>query len=175
MNFTEIMNNIKNASLFEIFRLGMAIHHELENPDRIKATRLSFKVGDNLSFFDEDSNGLRNAEVLEKNNKYVAMIDRSEKRIWKVPYCFLNIDNVDTEIHQQPNEKLTKNNLKVSDSVGFNNDGVQTSGVIIRLNHKTVTLVTANHHQWRVSYGQLYKIIDAEVDNIMSELGVIKG
>mgnify|MGYP003540409742 CR=1 FL=1 len=163
MNFTEIMNELKYASLFEIFRLGIAIHHELENPVRIKAVRLSFKIGDTLSFFDEETNGLRDAEVLEKNNKYVAMFDRKEKRIWKIPYCFLNIDNVDTEISQQPNEKLTKNNLKVGESVGFNHDGIQIVGVIVRLNHKTVTLITPEHKQWRVGYGCLYKIIDGEI------------
>ena len=39
MNYTDIMNTLKTASLFDLFRLGIAISHEVENPDRIKAVR----------------------------------------------------------------------------------------------------------------------------------------
>ena len=86
MNYTDVMNALKTASLFDLFRLGIAISHEVENPDRIKAVRLAFKVGDTVSFFDETENMLRSAVVMEKNIKYVSMVDKTQKRIFKIPY-----------------------------------------------------------------------------------------
>ena len=174
MNYTDVMNALKTASLFDLFRLGIAISHEVENPDRIKAVRLAFKVGDTVSFFDEKENGLRPGVVIEKTIKYVCLRDEKDPyRLWKVPYCFLNLSNVDTDIRCQHREKLSKNHLKIGDSVGFNRDGRQISGIVTRLNYKTVSLITADSHRWRASYGCLYKIIDAELVKRVAELNLI--
>jgi len=85
----------------------------VENPDRIKAARQAFKVGDTVSFFDETENTLRSVVVMEKNIKYVSLINKTERRLWKVPYCFLNLGNVSTDIYCERQEKLTKNHLKI--------------------------------------------------------------
>lgn len=53
---------------------------------------------------------------------------------WTTGYHAVNIDRANIEI---PSEKLSKNNLKIGDLVGFNNDGTQVAGIIVRLNHKT--------------------------------------
>lgn len=59
MNYSEIMNQLKTASLFDLFRLTNAISNELENPERIKAVKQSFKIGDTVSFFDQKTNSLQ--------------------------------------------------------------------------------------------------------------------
>lgn len=174
MNYTDVMNALKAASLFDLFRLGIAISHEVENPEKIRAVRLAFKVGDTVSFFDESTNGLRSAVVIEKNIKYVSVMDAKEKRIWKVPYCFLNLDNVNADINCQRNEKLSKNNLKIGDCVGFNKDGEQITGIVTRLNYKTASVITIDKHRWRASYGCLYKIIDTEIVEQFAELSFNK-
>lgn len=174
MNYTDVMNALKGASLFDLFRLAMAISNELENPARIKAARESFRVGDTVSFFDERTNALQSGVVIEKNIKYVSLQDeRNSYHIWKLPYCYLNLANVDIDIHSQPREKLSKNNLRIGDCVGFNNDGEQIAGVVTRLNFKTVSLVTANRRRWRVGYENLYKIIDTELAKRFAELNLI--
>ena len=173
MNYTDVMNALKTASLFDLFRLGIAISHEVEKPERIKAARLAFKVGDTVSFFDETINGLRSAVVTEKNLKYVSLMDAKEKRIWKVPYCFLNLDKVNTDIHCDRQEKLSKNNLKIGDCVGFNSDGEQITGVVTRLNYKSVSIIAADRRRWRVGYGLLYKIIDTELAKQFVELNAM--
>lgn len=171
MNYTDVLNALKTASLFDLFRLAMAISHELENPERIKAARLAFKVGDTVSFFDETENTVRSGIVMEKNIKYVSLRDEKDPyRWWKLPYCVLNLNHVDTDIHHQRQEKLSKNNLKVGDCVGFNKDGEEITGMVVRLNFKTVSLVTADRHRWRVSYASLYKIIDTELAKRFAEL-----
>ena len=173
MNYTDVMNALKAATLFDLFRLGIAISHELQNPDKIKAARQAFKVGDKLTYFDETTNGLRSGVVLEKNIKYVSLLDEKEQRIWTIPYCLLNLGNVDADIHSNRHEKLSKNNLKIGDCVGFNKDGMQVSGMVTRLNYKTVSLITADHKRWRASYSCLYKIIDAELARQFQALRII--
>jgi hypothetical protein len=173
MNYTDVMNALKNASLFDLFRLAIAISHELENPDRIKAAKQAFKVGDTVSFFDEKTNALQSGIVIEKNLKYVVLQDaRDQYHLRKMPYCYLNLDKVSTDIHCQQREKLSKNNLKIGDCVGFNKDGEQIVGVITRLNFKTVSLITVERRRWRVGYVHLYKIIDTELAKRFAELSV---
>jgi hypothetical protein len=70
-------------------------------------------------------------------------------------------------------EKLSKNNLKLGDYVGFNKDGEQITGVVTRLNFKTMSLVTTDGRHWRVGYAHLYKIIDTELVKRFAELNVI--
>ncbi|MDQ3159320.1 MAG: hypothetical protein M3P98_04280 [bacterium] len=40
------------------------------------------------------------------------------------------------------------------------------TGRVERLNQKTVTILTASKHQWRVPYSHLYPIIDGEQANV---------
>lgn len=170
MNYTEVLNTLKKASLFDLFRLTIAISHELENPERIKAVRQAFKIGDTVSYFSESANNLRSGVVIEKNIKYVSILHEKEKHIVKIPYCLINLGNIDTNIHPEHQEKLSKNNLKIGDCVGFNKDGEEVSGLITRLNFKTVSIITKDHRRWRVSYGCLYKIIDAEIAEELAQL-----
>ncbi len=48
-------------------------------------------------------------------------------------------------------------NFKVMDKVSFEYQGRKVSGVIIRLNQKTVTLVEEDGHKWNVSPKYLSK------------------
>lgn len=174
MNYSDIMNELKSASLFDLFRLTNAISNELENPERIKAVKQSFKLGDTVSFFDQKTNSLQSGIVIEKNLKYVLLQDVNDHfRMIKLPYCFLNLAKVNTDIDCQPKDKLSKNNLKIGDCVGFNKDDEQIAGVVTRLNFKTVSLVTADHRRWRVGYSLLFKIIDTELTKRFAELSVI--
>lgn len=173
MNYTDVMNALKSASLFDLFRLGIAISHEMQNPERVNAVRQAFKVGDTVSYFDESTNASRSGIVMEKNIKYVSLLDKQEQRIWTIPYCLLNIGNVNTDIHNNRHEKLSKNNLKIGDCVGFNKDGVQITGIVTRLNHKTVSMVTTDRRRWRAGYGCLYKIIDTDLALRFAELNVM--
>ena len=172
MNYTEIINALQAASLFDLFRLSVAIRHEMENPARIKEIRNAFKEGDTISYFDGATNTLRSGVVLQKNIKYVSIVDTEDKRHWKITYPLINLGNVKTNIHASPSEKLSKNNLKVGDCVGFNHDGKQITGIVTRLNYKTISLITADQCRWRASYSCLYKIIDADLAKRVTELDV---
>jgi hypothetical protein len=162
MNYTEILNVLKTASLFDLYRLNVSIQNEMEDPERIHQLRKTIKIGDQVSYFDSNKNALIDAIILEKNTKRVQVKNIHDQKIWNIPYYFLNIRN--TQIEIQPNkEKLSKNNLRVHECVGFDKDGEQIIGMVIRLNHKTVTIATQNNKIWRVSYSFLFKVIDANI------------
>jgi len=172
MNYTEIINALQAASLFDLFRLSVAIRHEMENPKKIKEIRNAFKEGDTISYFDGVTNALRSGVVIQKNIKYVSIINTEDKCHWKITYPIINLGNVKTDIHASHPAKLSKNNLKVGDCVGFNHDGEQITGIVTRLNYKTISLITVDQRRWRASYSCLYKIIDADLAKRVAELDV---
>ena len=165
MNYTEVIDFIKNASLFDLYRLSVAIRHEMENPERIAQIRNAFKKGDVVFYFDAKNNKLEQAKVLQKNLKYVVVENIKDHRCWSLKYCLLNLAKVNIDIHVCSNAKLSKNALKSGDFVGFNKDGAIIAGVIVRINHKTVSLVTCDNCRWRVAYAHLFRIIDVDIIN----------
>jgi hypothetical protein len=52
VNYDQLVAFLKNASLFEIYRLSVALSNELENPLRISALINKFKEGDIIEYFD---------------------------------------------------------------------------------------------------------------------------
>ena len=75
----------------------------------------------------------------------------------------LNLDGVDTDINQSNSDNvLTATTLRVGDRVGFKKDGEDIVGIVKRVNQKSVTLVTEQGGQWRVSYSCLYLVYEAE-------------
>ncbi len=109
MDYTKTLADLKEASLFDLYRLSAAIRNELENPVRIQALRRVFKEGDSVSYFDEKCNVLQSAIVLQKNQKYVLVKNASDQKIWKISYYLLNLSGIDTDIHANSQEKLSKN------------------------------------------------------------------
>lgn len=73
------------------------------------------------------------------------------------------MQNVDSKVYPSDNsKKLDKNALAVGDTVGFTIDDQKIIGKIIRLNLKTVTLITNDNRKWRVSYSLLFSIVDVD-------------
>lgn len=162
MNYTDILNALKTASLFDLYRLNVSIQNEMEDPERIQQLRTILKIGDHITYFDTTKNTLINAIILEKNTKRIQIKNIHDQKIWNIPYYFINTQNIQTDI-QPTKEKLTKNNLRVGECVGFDKDGDQIIGIIIRLNHKSVTMMTQSNKIWRVSYSFLFKVIDTDI------------
>jgi hypothetical protein len=163
MDYSHLLRQLERASLFELYRLQVAIANELDNPARLGALKQRLIIGMALSYFDSVENRSRQATLLELRQKNVIVFDHEKQHKLVIPYVMLNVDNVDTDIHRaRHTEALTANTLKVGDSVGFNNHGEPVEGVIKRLNKKTVTLVTRANDQWRVGYAYLYRVYEGE-------------
>ena len=164
MNYSDLIKTFKSASLFDLYRLNVAMRNEMENPERIKAVYNLFKVGDRITYFDATQNTEIPVEVLEKKQKYVLVKDISTQHNWKIPYYMFNLQQVETDIANANKEKATRNHFRVGQCVGCQHEGREVTGVIIRLNQKTASILTKNQQRWRVSYSLLFKVIDAELE-----------
>jgi hypothetical protein len=160
INYSRIINELHQASIFDLYRLSVAIRNEMEQPKRTKEIQGSLKIGQFISYYDRVNNRLRNAQLLGKNPKYAVILDLEDHTQWKIPYFFLNLQDVDIQIQQDEGKQLDKNVLAVGDLVGFTHENKKIIGRIIRLNFKTVTLVATDGRQWRVTYSLLTRIVD---------------
>lgn len=170
MDFTEVMRLLQDETPYNLYRIKVAIENEIENPEHIKTMRKQFAIGDQITYFDQGSNSLISAVVLDKMVKNVRVKNLRDQKVWILPYYMINVEKKESDIHMVHNEKPTKNHFKIGDSVGFNNDGTQYFGIVTKLNHKTASLVTRDNKCWRVSYGLLFKVLDGELANNTSPL-----
>jgi hypothetical protein len=162
MEFTAVMQLLKNASPYDLYRIKVAIGNEIEKPEHIRAMRSRFAIGDKITYFDAQSNSLIPAIVLDKMVKNVRLQNLVDQRIWRLPYYMINLEKKESDIHVHNKERPTKNNFRIGDGVGFNHDGQQCFGTIKKLNHKTASVVTRDNKRWLVGYGLLFKVLEGK-------------
>jgi len=160
MDYSKIMENLKQASLFDLYRLSIAINHQLENPQRVAEIKKRLKPGQIIRYFDPTENRLIEAKVITLKRTQLLVKNSHDQQQWTVPVYWVNLDEVNTDISVSPGMGLDKSQLSVGDMVGFhdkqNND---IYGEVIRLNQKTATIRTNANTEWRVGYGWLYLVI----------------
>lgn len=161
MNYSKIIDELNKASSFDLYRLSIAIGHQLENPQRFSEIKKSLTLGQKISYFHEKHNKLIEAYVTKIMRTRLLVQNIHDQHEWEIPLYSVNLDEVNTDIINPSNERLEKSQLRVGDMVGFqdkNNNDV--NGKIIRLNPKTATIITNLNVQWRVAYKYLYLIYD---------------
>ena len=174
MDYTQLLNELEQASLFDIYRLKAGMSKMLDQPDRINAIKRRLHIGMEITYFDERENRLIPAVIEEINRTRLGVRNRDDGKGWNIFYCTVNIDGVDTDIHAHQNQ-VDRNKLKVGDLVGFHDKKQQEQyGEIVRLNPKTVTIHTKFGTKWRVAYSFLFKIMDGEGSQVQDD-GLIEG
>ncbi len=163
MYFSKIIEELKKASLFDLYRLSVAINQLLEDPRRLSEIKRCLRPGQNISYFDDAENRLIGAKVIKIMRTRVLVENIDDQQRWEIPLYYVNLDEVNTDIIGPSEMRLDKSQLKVGDIVGFqdkqNND---VHGKIIRLNQKTATIKTNTNAEWRVGYEWLYLVINVE-------------
>jgi hypothetical protein len=172
MNYTDTLKSLEHASLFDLYRLSVAIHQRMNDPELIRQVKRQIQEGESVTYFDATANGLEKGVILQKNPKYVVLKNEREGKTWRIAYYLLNVENKPVDIHATSTEKLSKMHFKVGEYVGFQSDRGQITSMIIRLNSKTVTMLTKDNRRWRVSYSLLFKVIDAELDAFFKKQGL---
>ena len=157
MDYSKIMEEVKDASLFEIYRLSVAINQQLEDPKRISEIKRHLRTGQIISYFDAAENRAVEAEIIKLKRTRLLVENIRDKQRWNIPFYWVNMDRVNTDISTSSARRgVDKMQLKVGDTVGFqdrqNND---VYGEVIRLNQKTATIVTNTGAKWRVAYAFL--------------------
>ncbi len=167
MDYTQLLNELEQASLFDLYRLNTGIRKMLDQPERINAIKRRLKPGMDISYFDQKENRLIPAIVEAIHRTRLGIRNKEDGERWDIRYYTVNVESVDTDIHcpqgKTEQNKLDRNTLKVGDLVGFHDKEQQEQyGEIVRLNPKTVTLFTKSGTKWRVPYSFLFKVIEGK-------------
>jgi len=171
MNYSMILDEVNNASLFELYRLEQAIRRSLEDPVKIRKIKDSLKVGQVIEYFDAEENRLVEASVIELKRTRVLVENRHDGKLWNIPFYHINLDHADVSISGSTG-KLDRNSLKVGDKVAFKDrKGNELFGEVIKLNQKTAGVLVGTT-RWKVGYRLLSSIIEGELG---SEPNVIEG
>jgi hypothetical protein len=175
LNYTQLFNELEQASLFDLYRLRVGIGKMLDQPARIKAIKSRLRLDMEITYFDETENRLIPAIVEEFQRTRLLVRNISDGKKWKVPFYMVNIDGVDTDIHADQGQ-VDRNTLKVGDIVGYRDRQQREQyGQIIRLNPKTVTLhIMKDGAEWRAPYNLLFKVVDGEGGQVQDD-GLIEG
>ncbi len=173
MDYTAIITELNKASLFDLYRLNVAIHQELNDPTRLKLIKNNLKVGQLISYFDEAENRLIEATIIKLKRTKVLVENQHDDVQWNIPYYFINIDNLDTNINLKEKEKTNKNHIKVGDHVCFKDkEGNELFGEVIKLNPKTAGVLVGNT-KWRVAYSLLSPTISVEVEENVNNSSIV--
>lgn len=163
MDYSKILQNLSEASLFDLFRIKVAIDRELNNPARIQEVRARIQIGQTVEYFDETQNKLIQAKVLELKRTRLLVENLHDRRRWNLAFFYINIDKRDATIRVNPKKGIDRNTLKVGDSVGFQDrNNNELVGKVTKLNQKTASLIVNHSERWKVHYSYLYPVIDVE-------------
>ena len=174
MDYSKIVEELKKASLFDLYRLQVAIGHQLENPKRLQEIKKRIKVGQKIKYFDDRENRLIQAKVINFKRTRLLVENTDDGQRWNIPFYYVNIDDVDADLRSSNyQEGIDKSHLKIGDRVGFRDrQNNELYGEVIRLNQKTATIIVNKRARWRVAYSLLFPVIDSER---VVEINLIEG
>lgn len=162
MNYSQILEALSKASLFELYRLQQAIRRSLEDPARLRQIKNSLRVGQDIEYFEAEENRLIEATIVELKRTKVLVKNRHDGELWNIPFYLINLDRTDVAISNSSG-KLDRNSLKVGDKVAFKDrKGNEQFGEVVKLNPKTAGVLVGTT-RWKVSYGLLSSVIEGEL------------
>ena len=174
MNYTNILEELENATLFDMYRLVHALDNELKNPNKIKLIKNNLRVGQVVSYFNNTSNKLEDVEIIKLNKTRCTVKKLHDESLWDILYASINMENTDININTNQKYGLNKNQISIDEILTFlDNDNNIKYGKVIRLNQKSVTLLVDNE-KWRVGYGILSKNTDIDGTVIANDIFLIK-
>ena len=102
MDYSKIIENLKQESLFDLYRLSIAINHQLENPQRVAEIKMRLKPGQIIRYFEPTQNRLLEAEVIKLNRTQILVRNSHDQQLWNIPVFWVNLDEVNTDIRVSP-------------------------------------------------------------------------
>jgi hypothetical protein len=170
MNYTEILQALNEASLFDLYRLNSAIYNQLEDPARLAAVKRALIPGQRIRYFDGPRNRLIEARVEAIHRTRASVIDIEDGQPWKIPFYMIDLEGKDVQIAATAPRGVDRNSLRVGDQVAFQDrNGQERYGEVIKLNAKTAG-VRVKGSRWRVAYSLLSPVIEGDLGGPEPEL-----
>jgi hypothetical protein len=162
MDFSEIIGVLNQASGFELYRLRAAIDRVLADPKWTGAIRSQLHLGQEVEYFDPRANRLCLGNIQEFRSKEVLVRQTDTGQLWALAYTAINVNRVDVSIRETSQPGVSRHEVATGDTVGFlDHDQRQRSGQVVRLNDKTVTVIS-DGQKWRVAYALLHRVLQQE-------------
>lgn len=160
MNYNAILEALNQASLFQLYRLNVAISNLIDDPVRITAAKRALRVGQTVRWFDNTENRVVEAKLIRMNRTRAAVQNIVDGKHWNIPYYLIDLEGEDVAIATQKRQALDRNSLRVGDQVGFKDrHGHERFGQVVKLNPKSAA-VQVGTVRWRVGYSLLVPVID---------------
>lgn len=170
MNYTAILEALGEASLFQLYRLNVAISNQMDDPVRIAAVKRALRVGQTLRWFDAAQTRLVEARLMELKRTRAAVQNLADGERWTIPFYLIDLAGQDVAIAPQSRRVLDRNSLSVGHRVGFRDrQGVERFGQVVKLNQKSAS-VRVDGMVWRVSYSLLVPVIDGAPGDTLEAL-----
>ncbi len=177
MNYTKYLEDLNDASLFDLFRIKCAINQMIEDPDKLIGVKRNLSSGMEISYFDQELNKLIDAVVINAKRSRVLVQNKLSGERWNIPFHMINLEGVDTSVRSRnPSKQLDRTSLSIGDHVGFHSKlGIDLYGAIIKLNPKCAKLKLTNGETWRVAYSLLFSVMDGHSQENNNEGLLIEG
>ncbi|MCG9552894.1 hypothetical protein L1D11_05735 [Vibrio sp. Isolate32] len=171
MNIQQVFEELEKASDFELFRIKSAIEKVLEDPDRAKALKAKMTVGMEVEYFCTERNHYMLCSILKVGRTRVEIREKETGKGWSLPFYFLNLDHIDTELISNKAVGLSKAELSIGQTVGFisSRDNQEYIGQVSKLNPKRAVVLVANT-AWTVPYSMLFPVLDSEAGLVKQTL-----
>ncbi|OED43091.1 hypothetical protein ACH42_10995 [Endozoicomonas sp. (ex Bugula neritina AB1)] len=163
MNYRDILETLKNASAFDLYRLSCAIDREMDRPEHIVSVQRQIRPGQIIRYFDGSTNREFEARVTKFGRTRLHVEHIEDGRRWRIPYYMVNLGGVDVSVSQHDKNKvITANDLSIGQPIGFyDRENQERSGVVERINQKSVSVRTETG-RWRVAYCYLFPLIEGD-------------
>lgn len=163
MNISVSYDDLEKASLFDLWRLNIAIAKALEDPKKIAAIRSRLRVGQAVCYFDAIQNREFSGRIIEIKRTRAVIRHDQDQQIWTIPFYMMKLDGMDEGFHfARSKQKMDRDSIRVGDLVGYvSREHRQVYGAVMKRNRKTATVQLTNGEQWKVSYGLLFPVIEA--------------
>ena len=162
MDYDLLLNELRNASLFDLYRLQEAIGGLLEDPLRQEMAKRQLRAGMETSFFDSRDNRLVPVRVLQIRKSRVLAEELETGKRWTIPVYMFNLQGEVPDISPRHHSVLDRLTLHVGDRVGFRGrDGRETMGKVVKLNPKRAKIATGDT-VWNVPYEMLFPVIEGD-------------
>lgn len=161
MDYNRILAELKQASMFDLYRLQSAITDLLDDPARLNAIKSVLRSGMEITYFDDQANRLTAARLLKVRKTRAAVQELESGKHWTIPLYMINIDNRQTDI-APTHLGVDRLSVRVGDTVGFTGrDDEELFGTIVKLNPKRAKIQTEDGI-WAVPYTMLFTVIEGE-------------
>lgn len=166
MNIQHVFEQLESASDFELYRLKIAIQKVLDDPERVQQLKQRIHVGMKVMYFCPDRNTSVSCSVKQVNRSRAVVKECLSQQEWTVPFYFLNLENVETELMSTRTTGMSKAEISIGDTVGFfhQKKNQELMGRVVKLNPKRA-VVNVEGFQWGVPYTMLFPILAGEAED----------